>query len=100
MILEVAILNVKDNLEDKFEKDFAIASQYVSSIEGYKSHTLRKCIEIENQDILLVDWIDIESHEIGFRKFEQYLRWKELLHDYYDPFPKVEHYEIVYQNEL
>ena len=99
MILEVAILNVKQNLQNEFEKDFALASQYISSIKGYMGHTLLKCIENENQYILLVDWEDIENHEIGFRKSQVYLKWKELLHDYYNPFPTVEHYETVFENK-
>lgn len=99
MILEVAILNVKQNLQNEFEKDFALASQYISSIKGYMGHTLRKCIEHKNQYILLVDWEDIESHEIGFRKSQVYLKWKELLHDYYNPFPTIEHYETIFENK-
>ena len=99
MILEVAILNVKQNLQNEFEKDFVLASQYISSIKGYMGHTLRKCIEHKNQYILLVDWEDIESHEIGFRKSQVYLKWKELLHDYYNPFPTVEHYETIFENK-
>jgi len=98
MILEVAVLNVKQGLQNKFEQDFALASQFISSIKGYKGHTLRKSVKTENQYILLVDWVDIESHEIGFRKSQVYLKWKELLHDYYDPFPTVEHYETVFEN--
>jgi len=47
MTLEVAILNVKPGLEAKFEKDFATASQYISSIEGYLSHSLQKCVEVK-----------------------------------------------------
>jgi len=98
MILEVAVLHVKQGLQNKFEQDFTLASKYISSISGYKGHTLRKCVEHENQYILLVDWEDIESHEIGFRKSDVYIKWKELLHDYYDPFPTVEHYETVFEN--
>lgn len=99
MILEVAVLNVKQGLQNKFEQDFALASEYISSIKGYKGHTLRKSVETENQYILLVNWVDIESHEIGFRKSQVYLKWKELLHDYYDSFPTVEHYETVFENK-
>ena len=55
MILEVAILFVKKGEEKQFEKDFEIASQYISSIQGYLGHSLRKCIEQENKYILLVD---------------------------------------------
>ena len=99
MILEVAILNIKHGLRGQFEKDFAKASQFISSIDGYLGHTLRKCIEVEDKYILLVDWKDVESHEIGFRKSDVYQKWKALLHDYYDPFPIVEHYETVYENK-
>ncbi|WP_299325926.1 antibiotic biosynthesis monooxygenase [uncultured Maribacter sp.] len=99
MILEVAVLNIKQGLESKFEKDFTLASEYIQSVKGYRSHTLRRCLEDNSQYILLVDWVDVESHEVGFRKSKGYLKWKELLHDYYDPFPKVNHYETVFENK-
>ena len=51
MILEVAILQVIKGEELHFEKDFAIASQFIRSISGYVSHSLRKCIEEENKYI-------------------------------------------------
>lgn len=98
MILEVAILHVKEGLEKAFENDFAIAGQYISSIKGYKGHSLKKCIEKTNQYILLVHWETLENHEIGFRQSAEYQEWKRLLHHYYDPFPTVEHYETVIEN--
>ena len=98
MILEVAILNVKIGLNKSFEKDFKLAGKYISSIEGYITHSIRKCIEKENQYILLVEWEKLENHTIGFRESKEYLKWKELLHHYYEPFPVVEHYEIIKNN--
>ena len=98
MILEVAVLNVKKGQELAFENDFKKASQYISSIEGYQSHTLQKCLEIPNQYILLVNWDDLESHTVGFKQSEVYLEWKKMLHHYYEPFPTVEHYEMVFEN--
>ena len=95
MILEIAILIVKDSETENFERDFKTASQYISKIKGYKAHTLRKCIEKNNKYMLLVDWETLESHEIGFRKSQLYKKWKALLHHYYEPFPEVEHYETV-----
>jgi heme-degrading monooxygenase HmoA len=95
MILEVAMLNVIVGKEEDFEKDFKIASKYISSIEGYINHSLRKCIENKNKYILLVEWQTLEDHTIGFRQSEAYLEWKRLLHNYYDPFPTVEHYESI-----
>ncbi len=92
MLLEVAILNVSVDKQPDFERDFLEASQYIASIDGYIKHALKKCVEIENQYILLVEWVSVEAHEVGFRQSPQYLKWKALLHHYYDPFPQVLHY--------
>jgi heme-degrading monooxygenase HmoA len=99
MILEAAFLFVKKGAEEQFEKDFEIAGQYISSIQGYLEHSLRKCIEQENKYLLLVDWEKLEDHTIGFRQSQHYLEWKKLLHNYYDPFPVVEHFEMILENK-
>ena len=95
MILEVAILNVIEGKETEFEKDFETASKYISSIKGYKGHSLKKCLEEKNKYLLLVNWENLEDHTIGFRTSEQYVEWKKLLHHYYSPFPTVEHYKSI-----
>ncbi len=95
MILEVAILNVKKELIEEFEAAFKGASEIISSIHGYISHELQKCIEVPNRYILLVRWETLEAHTVGFRKSQEYQEWKQLLHHFYDPFPVVEHYYLV-----
>lgn len=99
MILEAVVLFVKNGKRKDFELDFKKASQYISSIEGYLSHTLQKCLEVENKYLLLVEWISLESHTIEFRESTAYLHWKKLLHHYYEPFPIVEHFETIYSNK-
>ncbi len=98
MILETALLQVKKDCEKQFEADFKKAGQYISVIDGYLGHSLKKCIEQENKYLLLVQWEKLEDHTIGFRQSKQYIKWKNLLHHYYDPFPIVEHYETVIAN--
>lgn len=93
MILEVAILNIKQGFSDEFETAFEKAKAIISSMKGYLSHELKKCIELEDKYILLVNWETIEDHEIGFRKSNEYQEWKRLLHHFYDHFPLVEHYK-------
>lgn len=95
MILEVAILNVKTAQEAEFEVAFQQASAIIASMKGYKRHELRRCIEIANQYVLLVEWDTLEDHTIGFRGSEPYQEWRRLLHHFYDPFPTVEHYEAI-----
>ena len=93
MILEVAVLHIKKGLSKDFENNFNEAKNIISSMKGYISHELKKCIEQEDKYILLVNWKTLKDHEIGFRKSEQYQQWKELLHHFYKPFPTVEHYK-------
>lgn len=93
MITEIAILNIKDSQSNEFEKSFEIAKNIISSMKGYLEHELLKCMEQENQYILIVRWENLKDHTEGFRKSEEYQEWKNLLHHYYEPFPTVEHYK-------
>jgi len=100
VILEVAILDVKANQEKEFEAAFNEAQKIISSINGYVSHQLQKCIEKNNRYILLVNWKTLEDHTKGFRESKEYQEWRALLHHFYEPFPEVEHYQNVYNNAL
>jgi len=93
MILEVAILNVIPGQENDFLKAFSKAQGIISNMAGYISHQLKRCIEKENQFILLVEWGKLTDHTQGFRGSNEYQEWKGLLHHFYDLFPTVEHYE-------
>jgi heme-degrading monooxygenase HmoA len=95
MILEVAILDIIPGRETEFQAAFAVASPIISSSPGYLSHQLQRCLEKQNRFILLVNWETLEAHTVGFRGSEWYQEWKKLLHHFYDPFPEVEHYELV-----
>ena len=95
MILEVAILNVKPGQEQDFEAAFATAQEIITAMKGYISHQLQRCIEDSSRYILLVNWQKLQDHTEGFRQSGQYQQWKLLLHHFYDPFPEVEHYEVV-----
>jgi heme-degrading monooxygenase HmoA len=95
MILEVAILNIKSGEAEKFEKDFANAGKFIGAANGYRGHSLRKCVEEEDKYILLVNWENLADHTVGFRQCTAYQEWRALLHHYYDPFPLVEHYTTI-----
>ncbi|MEH7333862.1 antibiotic biosynthesis monooxygenase [Neobacillus drentensis] len=95
MILEAAMLQVKQGMEQEFEEVFRMASTIISSMNGYQSHELHRCIEADGKYLLLVKWETLEDHTVGFRQSEEYQEWKQLLHHFYDPFPTVEHFEQV-----
>ena len=95
MILEVATLDVRPGQEAAFEAAFGGASRIISSMHGYVSHELQRCVEKNSRYLLLVNWQSLEDHTVGFRQSEEYQHWKALLHHFYDPFPTVEHYQRV-----
>lgn len=95
MILEAAMLQVKKGMEQEYEKAFRKASKIISSMEGYISHELQRCMEAEGKYLLLVKWEALEDHTIGFRQSNEYQEWKKLLHHFYNPFPTVEHFQKI-----
>jgi heme-degrading monooxygenase HmoA len=93
MVLEVAVLLVRAGEGAAFEAAFGEAQQFISSVPGYISHQLQRCLEARDKYLLLVEWRALEDHTIGFRQSPQYQDWKRRLHHFYEPFPTVEHYE-------
>jgi heme-degrading monooxygenase HmoA len=98
MILEVAMLNVVPGREEQFEANFGVAQNIIVSIHGYVSHQLQRCLEDTSRYVLLVNWQTLEDHTVGFRESDEYHQWRNLLHEFYDPFPEVLHFESVYQS--
>ncbi|NNC64788.1 MAG: antibiotic biosynthesis monooxygenase [Gammaproteobacteria bacterium] len=95
MILEIATLNVIPGREEEFEQVFVEAQKIISSMSGYVSHELRRCVEHPSRYGLFVTWERIEDHTEGFRNSAEYQEWRALLHHFFEPPPQVEHYVLV-----
>lgn len=94
MILEVAILDIKPDRASGYQAAFEEASPIIASMPGYRGHQLRQCLENAHRYLLLVQWEKLEDHTEGFRGSPEYQEWKAILHDFYNPFPVVEHYTL------
>lgn len=92
MVLEVAVLNIKQGEAEAFEAAFAQAAPIITAMPGCIAHELRRCLEADHRYLLLVEWQTLEDHTVGFRGSSAYQEWRALLHHFYDPFPTVEHY--------
>jgi len=95
MITEHALLPVIPGMEAKFEAAFRLARPIIASMPGFLSLSLSRSIETPSSYLLLVEWEQLEDHTVGFRQSPEYLRWRELLHRFYEPFPVVEHFFAV-----
>lgn len=92
MILESALLDVKPGEEAGFEAAIKEARPLIAATPGFRTISVRRCIETPNRYLLLVEWDKLEDHTIGFRQSARYAPWRALLHRFYDPFPRVEHF--------
>lgn len=99
-VLEVAILDVISGREQEFQSAFSEAQEIIASMPGYLGHELQRCMENRSRYILLVRWDSLEAHTVGFRESSQYQQWKSLLHHFYDPFPIVQHYQDIAEEEI
>lgn len=95
MITEHALLPVIPGREGEFEIAFTEARAIITSMPGCQGVSLSRSIESPSMYLLLVEWEHLDDHTIGFRQSEQYEHWHTLLHHFYEPFPLVEHYQIV-----
>src|SRR5262245_23977051 len=94
-VLELAILDIVPAREVEFEHAFREARGIIASMPGFVSLELQRCLEQSNRYALLVRWAALEDHTQGFRQSVKYQDWKRLLHHFYDPFPRVEHFRAV-----
>jgi heme-degrading monooxygenase HmoA len=96
LILEHAILQVSPAQMIAYEAALKQALPLISETPGFIKLEVRSCLEKPGCYLLLVDWEKLEDHTIEFRQSDRYLKWKELLHPFYTPFPEVLHFgEVV-----
>lgn len=95
VITEHALLPVIPGREEEFETAFRQARPIIASKPGFVSLSLSRSIESPSTYLLLVEWEKLEDHTIGFRGSAEYQQWRSLLHQFYEPFPVVEHFAPV-----
>jgi len=97
MILEHAVLDVREGSSAEYEAAFAKAKTIIAASPGFRSLRLERCLEQRDRYVLLVEWDSVEAHEEGFRRSPGFEEWRGLLHGYYPSRPTVQHFETAVQ---
>jgi heme-degrading monooxygenase HmoA len=92
MIVEHALLSVRDGESAGFEAAMKRALPLIAASPGFQGIEVRPAVEQPGSYLLLVRWDDVASHRDGFRTSRRYAEWRALLHGYYDPMPTVTYY--------
>jgi heme-degrading monooxygenase HmoA len=95
VITEHAVLEVIPGQEQAFVDAMGTAKALIAASPGFVSLRVERCIERPSCFLLLVEWETLEDHTEGFRGSAAYEEWRAALHHFYDPFPIVEHFEVV-----
>ena len=94
MVLEVAIIDVRDGAQAEFEAAYAQARELVASTPGWQSMRMTHGIETPTRYVLLVEWDSVEAHE-DFRASERFGQWRALIGPHFAGPPHVEHFTDV-----
>jgi len=95
VITEHALLDVVPGRELEFVGAMQRAKSLIAASPGFVSLRVERCLERPSRFLLLVEWECLEDHTEGFRQSPAYEEWRAALHHFYDPFPVVEHFEVV-----
>jgi heme-degrading monooxygenase HmoA len=95
VITEHAVLEVRPGREREFMAAMEGAKTLIAASPGFVGLRVERCVERPSCFLLLVEWEHLEAHTEGFRESPAYGKWRAALHHFYDPFPVVEHFEMV-----
>jgi len=100
MVLEVAIMKVKPELMEEFEKVFPQAAAVSESCKGYISHEMQRCVETKGKYFYLIRWESVEAHEVNFRQTPKPQQSRDLIGKYWAEPPFAEHFEPITQDRI
>lgn len=95
MILKTAEVKIAAEHHDKFEKAMTLAVETVlSQASGFIKFELHKGIEKADTYLFHIHWDTLESHTIGFRESDLFIKWRELIGPYFSHPPEINHWLI------
>ena len=93
MVLEIAFVEVLPELHPAFEAAVARAVREVlPQAKGFIDFQLHKGIEQSNTYTFHINWETLEDHTIGFRESDLFVKWREIIGDFFAKPPIVEHW--------
>lgn len=95
MVLETGEVIIKAEHHDKFEQAISIAVETaLSQASGFIKFELHKGIEKADTYLFHIHWDTLESHTIGFRESDLFIKWRELIGPYFSHPPEINHWSI------
>lgn len=92
MVLEVALIDVKEGAEEAFRSAYAQAREEVlPTVQDVGPARMTQGVETPTRFVLLIEWPSVAAHE-AFRASPAFARWRELIGPHFAGPPHVEHF--------
>lgn len=89
MVVQHSILRIREGVSDGFEAALRQAIPLIAETPGFRGAEVRPACETPGYYLLRVFWDDISCHRDGFRRSERYQQVRDMLLDFYEPWPDV-----------
>ncbi|WLR41164.1 antibiotic biosynthesis monooxygenase [Bacillus carboniphilus] len=83
MVTEVVFFNIKQGMEEDFEKEFSKAVLYMMKAKGYITHSLHKCIQENERYMVQVEWESVNHHKKEFVESELFNSWNDIMEKFF-----------------
>lgn len=100
MIVEIAAMTVHPEQMREFESVFPKAAALVSSIPGYLSHEMWRCVETKGEYCFVIRWENIDAHLVNFRQSPKVGEFRALLGPFFAAPTTVKHFDRVTDSVL
>jgi heme-degrading monooxygenase HmoA len=91
MIMEIAQIDVKPGMEERFEAGVRAAAPVFKRAKGCRGMALQRSHEKPQRYRLFVQWDTLENHTVDFRGSADFQEWRKLVGDCFAAPPDVEH---------
>lgn len=91
MVLEVALIDVKDGSAQEFAAAYEQAKHLPAATPGCGPMRMTQGVETPTRFVLLIEWDSVAAHD-DFRESERFGQWRELIGPHFAGPPHVEHF--------
>ena len=95
MVLEIADIRIHPGQNAAFEEAIQRALVTVASkAPGFVRGSVQAGIESPERYMLLIEWVTLEDHTVGFCQGELFAQWRAIIGPFFATAPQVEHYTL------
>ena len=94
MIMETALITVRDGDEDAFLAALEQGKQVLARATGFRTIHVHRGIERPSTFLLAIGWDTLEHHTIDFREGPLFPEWRSHIGPFFAEPPTVEHWQL------